>query len=161
MGNRLTEDNQETAQTDHRTQGEIFDELFPHYLLMGMTAEQYWDGESWLKPAYRKAYRMRIENEQRMADMNNWYMGQYLIKALQAVPLLVGGFNVKPSTKLPDYPEKPFFEIAEVQKKEEVRKKNEEDQAKLAMALMQAAFTKFNRNFEKRQKDQKASGTGQ
>lgn len=160
MGDRLTEN--QTQQTDHRTQGEIFDELFPQYLLMGMTPEQYWDGESSLKRAYRKAYAMRIENEQRMADTNNWYMGQYLIRALQAVPLLVGGLNVKSGAKLPEYPDKPFTVTAEEQKKEEVRRKTQEDQTKLAMALMQAAFNKFNRNFEKRQQQkQKTVDSGQ
>ena len=129
---------------------------------MGMTPEQYWDGESFLKKAYRKAYAMRIENEQRMADTNNWYMGQYLIRALQAVPLLVGGLNVKPSTKLPEYPDKPFTVAAEEQKKEEVRRKTQEDQTKLAMALMQAAINKFNKNFEERQRKQrKTGGSGQ
>lgn len=159
MGNRLTEE--EPEQTALRTYGDIFDELFPHYLVMGMTPEQYWDGESWLKPAYRKAYQMRFENEQRLADQNNWYMGQYLIRVLQAVPLLVGGLNVKSSTKLPDYPEKPFLYQLEEQKKEEVRRKNELDQTKLAMALMQAAFSKFNKNFESRQKNQPPGSTGQ
>ena len=151
MGDRLTEDD-DPEKTRHRTFGDTFDELFPHYLLMGMTAEQYWDGENSLKPAYRKAYRMRVENEQRMADRNNWYMGQYMIKVLQAVPLLVGGLNVKETTVLPDYPDKPFFEQAEEQKKEEVRKKHEEDQMKLAMALFQAKLSQFNKNFEKKQK---------
>lgn len=161
MGDRLTED--EPQQTVHRTYGDTFDELFPHYLLMGMTPEQYWDGENALKPAFRKAYVLRMENEQRMADRNNWYMGQYLIRVLNCVPLLVGGLNVKPSTRLPEYPEKPFLELAEEQKKEEVRKKNQEDQTKLAMAMMQAAFNKFNKNFEKRQQkaQQQAVGTGQ
>ena len=149
MGDRLTEESK-PKQTSPTPYGDIFDELFPHYLLMGMTPEQYWDGESSLKGAYRKAYRLRIENEQRFSDQNNWYMGQYMIRVLQAVPLLVGGLNVKPSTKLPEYPDRPFFEQAEAQKQEEVRKKREEDQSKLAMAMFQAMLTKFNRNFEKR-----------
>ena len=130
--------------------GDIFDEQFPHYLLMGMTPEQYWDGESWLKPAYRKAYRIRMENEERIADRNNWYMGQYMIKVLQAVPLLVAGLNVKRGTELPDYPAKPFFEEAEEQKKEEVRKKKQEDQQQLAMAVFQQFTMKMNKNIEKR-----------
>jgi len=160
VGNRLTEE--EPGETVHRTYGDIFDELFPHYLLMGMTPEQYWDGENELKPAYLKAYRLRIENEQRMADRNNWFMGQYLIRVLHAVPLLVGGLNVKPSTRLPEYPDKPFLETAEEQKNEDVRKKREEDQSMLAMAMMQEAFARFNKNFEKRQKAaQKAAETGQ
>ena len=161
MGDRLTGE-EKSKQTDHRTQGEIFDELFPHYLLMGMTPEQYWDGESWLKKAYRKAYGMRMENEQRMADRNNWYMGQYMLKVLQAVPLLVGGLNVKAGTKLPEYPDKPFFEKAEEQKKEEVRKQKEEDQQKLAMAMLQAQFARFNKNIEKRlKKEAEQARTGQ
>ena len=159
MGDRLTEDDQ-PKQTSPTPYGDIFDELFPHYLLMGMTPEQYWDGESSLKPAFRKAYRMRLENEQRTADRNNWYMGQYIIKVLQAVPLLVGGLNVKESTRLPDYPEKPFLEIEEERKKEEVRKKQEEDQAKLAMAMFHAMTVQFNKRMENGNKD-KPVATGQ
>ena len=156
MGNRLTED-KEQKQTSETPYGDIFDELFPHYLLMGMTPEQYWDGEGMLKKAYRKAYQMRIENEQRIADRNNWYMGQYLISVLQAVPLLVAGLNVKSTTRLPEYPDKPFFEKIEAQKNEEVRKKQEEDQTKLMMAMFQAGVARFN----KRMEQQSAAKSGQ
>ena len=159
MGDRLTGE-EKPKQTSPYPYGDIFDELFPHYLLMGMTPEQYWDGESGLKRAFRKMYELKVENEQRMADRNNWFMGQYMIRVLQAVPLLVGGLNVKSSTKLPDYPDKPFLESIEIQRKEESRRKQEEDQAKLAMALFQAMATRFNKNFEKGNKD-KAVGTGQ
>lgn len=160
MGDDLT-GNQGSTQTSSRSYGDIFDELFPHYLLMGMTPEQYWDGESWLKPAYRKAYKMRMENEQRITDMHNWYMGKYLIKALQAVPLLVAGLNVKSSTKLPEYPSKPFMIEAEERKQEEVRKQKQEDQQKLAIALFQQFTTKFNKNITKRLEKEKAEKTGQ
>jgi len=162
MGDDLTED-QKSTQTSSRSYGDIFDELFPHYLVMGMTPEQYWDGESWLKPAYRKAYRMRIENEERVADMHNWQMGNYLIRALQAVPLLVAGLNVKRGTNLPNYPDKPFMIEAEERKQEEVRRQKQEDQQKLAMALFQQFTTKFNKNIMKRleKEKEKAGGTGQ
>ena len=159
MGNRLTEDGSE--QTESRSYGDIFDELFPHYLLMGMTPEQYWDGESGLKPAYRKAYRLRMENEQRIADRNNWYMGQYIMAAIQASPLIVPGVNLKKGASLPDYPDKPFLEKFEEQKKEEVRKKQEEDQSKLAMAMFQAWSVRFNKNIEKRLEKQEQEGSGQ
>ena len=157
MGDRLNEDEPQAA----RSYGDIFDELFPHYLAMGMTPEQYWDGESELKPAFRKAYGIRIENEQRLADRANWYMGQYIIKALQAVPLLVGGLNVKSTTDLPEYPDMPFLQKAEEMKKEEVRKQKEEDQRKLAMAMLQASFERFNKNFLKKQAEQVSKQTGQ
>ena len=158
MGDRLTEEEQ-NRQASPTPYGDIFDELFPHYLLMGMTPEQYWDGEYGWKKATREAYRMRMENEQKLADRNNWYMGQYMIKVLQCVPLLVGGLNVKETTQLPDYPDKPFREEAEIQRKEEDRKKYEEDRAKAAMAMFQAGIAKFNKRFEKEQS--KATGAGQ
>ena len=159
MGDRLTEKDK-PKQTSPYPYGDIFDELFPHYLLMGMTPEQYWDGESGLKRAFRKAYELKVEHEQRAADRNNWFMGWYMIRVLQAVPLLVGGLNVKSSTKLPEYPEKPFLEEIEIRQKEESRKKHEEDQAKLAMAMFQAMATRFNKNFETRNGGG-AVGTGQ
>ena len=168
MGDPLTEENEESGRTGYRTYGEIFDECFPHYLAMGMTPEQFWDGESFLKPAYRKAYALKIENDQRMQDWHAWNTGQYIVKALQAVPLFVGGLNTK-GVNLPKYPEKPFIAEAEEKKKAEeklkkaeARRKYEEDQQKLAMALLQAAFTKFNRNIEKRlKKEAEAGKTGQ
>ena len=150
MGDRLTSEEEDPQQTE--SQGNIFDELFPHYLLMGMTPEQYWDGESWLKPAFRKAYQLRIENEQMLEDRQNWYMGQYMMCVLQAVPLLVGGLNVKPSTKLPEYPDKPFLEKAEEEKKEAARKKNEEDQMMLAMAMFQSFVKEKNKAIENKPK---------
>ena len=162
MGDRLTEEG--TQQTESRSYGDIFDELFPHYLIMGMTPEQYWDGESELKIAYRKAYQLKSEMEQRMADRNNWYMGQYLIAVLQSVPLLVGGLNVKSSTRLPEYPSQPFLEKAMAEKKQAVKKKHEEDQMALAMAMFHAGVEKFNRNILKRQQEQEArreADTGQ
>ena len=128
---------------------------------MGMTPEQYWDGESWLKKAFRKAYSLKIENEQRLADRNNWYMGKYIMSVLQCVPLLVGGLNVKSNTKLPDYPDKPFFEKIEAQRNEEKRKRQEEDQQKLAMAYFQAFATKVNANIQKRLDREKASESDQ
>ena len=155
MGDRLTK------QTSPTPYGDIFDEFAPYYLMMGMTYEQYWDGESGMKKIIRKAYKLRMEEEERSADRQHWYMGQYIIAALQCVPLLVAGLNVKESTQLPSYPEKPFLEKVELEKKEQIRKKQEEDQTKLAMAMFQAGIEKFNRNFRKRQEEAERAGTGQ
>lgn len=157
MGDRLTEKESDGPQSF----GDIFDALCPQYMAIGMTPEQYWDGESGLKKLYREAYRIRMETEQRVADRNNWYMGQYLISALQAVPLLVAGLNVKSSTRLPKYPDKPFLEQFEEEKKEKARKQKQEDQTMLAMAMFQAGIEKFNRNFMNRQEPAAGVDTGQ
>ena len=147
MGDRLTEE-EEPKQASPTPYGDIFDELFPHYLLMGMTPEEYWDGEYGMKKAFRKAFQMRMENEQVMADRNNWYMGQYVMSVLQCVPLLVGGLNVKPSTPLPSYPDQPFLEKALEEKREKDRRKREEDQMMMALAMFQSFVKEKNKTIE-------------
>lgn len=146
MGNRLTEEEQ---QTEARSFGEVFDEMFPHYLVMGMTPEQYWDGENWLKKAFRKAYQIRMENEERITDRNMWMMGLYVRDALHSVLLLVNGFVPK-GAEVGKYPEKPRLEEAEAQRREENKKKKEEEQQRLAMAMLQAQFARFNKRFEEK-----------
>ncbi len=161
MGDRLTDGEEEPEQTSPTPYGDIFDQVLPNYMAMGMTYEQFWDGEFGTKTAYREAYRIRIEQEQRIADRNNWLMGQYVMSALSAVPLLVAGLNVKRGTKLPEYPDKPFYDRLDADRKEEDRKKREEDQAKLAMAMFQAGIEKFNKNLQRRQEVEKAAESGQ
>ena len=131
-------------------------------MAMGMSYDDYWDGEVGMKTAYREAYRLRVEHDQRVADRNGWLMGQYVVRALNAVPLLVAGFNVKKGASLPEYPDKPFYVTFDEEKKEEDRKKHEEDQTRLAMAMFQAGIERFNRNILKRQEEEaKAGESGQ
>lgn len=161
MGDRLTDGDEEPQQTSPTPYGDIFDKVLPNYMAMGMTYDQFWNGEVGMKTAYREAYRIRIEQEQRIADRNNWLMGQYVVSALNAVPLLVAGLNVKRGTQLPEYPDKPFYDKLDADKKEEDRKKREEDQTKLALAMFQAGIEKFNRNLQRRQEEAKKAEPGQ
>ena len=161
MGDRLTDVDEEPQQTSPTPYGDIFDKVLPNYMAMGMTYDQFWDGEVGMKTAYREAYRIRIEQEQRIADRNNWLMGQYVVSALNAVPLLVAGLNVKRGSHIPEYPDKPFYDRLDADRKEEDRKKREEDQTKLALAMFQAGIEKFNRNLERRQEEAKKAESGQ
>ena len=160
MGDRLTgkEDPKQTSPTPY---GDTFDELLPHYMAMGMTYEDFWEGEYGTKKACREAYRIRMENDQHIMDRNYWYMGQYIMAAIQATPLIVPGVNMKKGASLPDYPDKPFMVKQEELKREEDRKKHEEDQSKLAMAMFQAWTARFNKNIEKRLEKQEQEGSGQ
>ena len=160
MGDRLT-DKEESAQTSQTPYGDMFDRLLPEYMAMGMTYEQYWDGEYGMKRAFRKACRIRRENEQKIADRNSWYMGQYIMAAIQAVPLIVPGINMKKGASLPDYPDKPFLMKQEELKQEEARKQHEEDQSKLAMAMFQAMTAKLNKNIQNRLEREAQKGSGQ
>lgn len=147
MGDRLTEEEPETA-------GDVFDRVFPDYLLMGMTPEQYWDGESELKKFYRKAYRQRMETEERIRDQQAWLTGIYIREALQSVAILVNGFVPK-GAHAGDYPKLPKLEQAEREKKEANRKKREDNQTQLAMAMFQSLAASFNKGFNRRQEQKK------
>ena len=125
---------------------------------MGMPAAEFWDGESSLVFGYRKAYQIRMQNQERTADRDAWLHGLYTRMALQSVALLVNGF-VPRGTTAEEYPKIPLTQKAEEEKKAEVKKQNEENQMKLAMAMMQAAVKKFNRNFERRQAEKAAAVT--
>lgn len=138
--------------------GEAFDRVFPDYLIMGMTPEQFWDGESWLKKHYRAAYRQRVRNEERIRDQQAWLMGIYVRDALQSVAMLVNGFVPNGASPMP-YPEAPRLEKAEKEKAQADKKKREELQMQRAMAMFQAMASGFNRNFEKKQKEQEQKAT--
>lgn len=131
----------------------VFRDAFPHYLAIGMPAEAYWDGESWLAKSYREAYRLRMENEARVSDRNEWRMGEYIREALASVPIIVNGWTPK-SVKLHDYPDKPMLEEYELQKKAEEKqneqKAREEKEQKLALAMFQAFVEKMNKGIRKR-----------
>ena len=139
----------------------MFDRLLPEYMAMGMTYDEYWDGEYGTKRSCRKAFRIRMENEQKIADRNYWYMGQYVMAAIQASQFIIPGINMKKGASLPDYPDKPFLMKQEELKQEEARKQHEEDQSKLAMAMFQAMTAKFNQNIQKRLEREAQEGSGQ
>jgi len=161
MGDRLTDG--ENAKGDQTKQAgtisvdQVFDELFPYYLSYGMTPEEYWDGPVGLKTAYRKSFEIRAERDERIADRNGWLNGLYVKHALESVYLLVNGFVPKNTESIP-YPEKPILqeerEKEEKRKQQEEQKRKEENQMKFAMAMAQAMFTQFNKNFEKRKENQ-------
>lgn len=153
MEDRLTEEKPKETFTISK----IFRDAFPHYMVMGMSAEEFWDGEPWLVKAYRKAYRLRIENEEKTADRNAWRIGQYIRNALVSVPITVNGFAPKGHT-MHTYPEKPFTMQAEEQKREETKKKQEENKQILAQAMFQAFTEKMNKGIRKRLEKEKSIG---
>lgn len=61
-----------------KTYGEQFAEHFPYYLALGMSAGQYWDGDSTLVRDYRKADKIRAD----MKNQEAWLHGRYVYDAL-------------------------------------------------------------------------------
>lgn len=131
------------------TYSEIFHKAFPQYLMMGMSAAEFWDGDSELVKDYREAYRLQCQSRARMMDEAAWLQGRYMRDALQSVYLLVNGFVPK-QAQAAEYPSLPYLQKEEENRKKESREKQKENQQKTSMAYMQMFVEKFNKNFLRR-----------
>ena len=108
-----------------KTFTELFEEIFPSYLAMGMTWTQFWVEEPELAIAYRKAEAIR----KRRKNEELWLEGIYLAEALTAT---VGNLFTKGNKN--QYPSEPFPLTADEQQE---RREREE---KARMERMKAAF---------------------
>lgn len=61
---------------------QLFEELFPQFLAIGMSAEEFWHGSSFLAYQYIEAYRIRLEEDNRRAWLQGWYNFQAMSTAL-------------------------------------------------------------------------------
>lgn len=109
---------------------EQFYEHLPFYLSIGMTFEQYWDGDCCLVKYYRKAHYLR----QQRLNQELWAMGAYVYEALTDVAPVLHAF-AKKGTKPTPYISEPFAltnrEVKERKEREEKRR-YEEQMAKVA-----------------------------
>lgn len=81
----------------------MFEEAFPYYLAMGMTYEQYWEGDSDLVRFYRKAQEIRRDEMNRQA----WLQGMYVYEAIADIAPILHAF-AKKGTKARKYSDKPY-----------------------------------------------------
>lgn len=107
------------------TYTEIFEKVFPYYLAIGMSYEQFWCSDPALVIAYRRADEIR----KRRMNEELWLAGIYTAEALAST---VGNMFSKTKYYYPDEP-KPIT-MAEVEAKRE-----REQRAK--MEKIKAAFT--------------------
>lgn len=115
---------------------EVFEQLCPEYMAMGMTYHEYWDGEPELAKYFRQM--MKVKNKQRNREL--WLQGMYIYEALcDASPLFHSlAKNPKP---LP-YSSEPYaLDEAEKEEKEERKAKREMEKMQ---ADMEAWMKKVN-----------------
>ena len=123
------------------TYTEKFYELFPYYLAIGMTYEQYWDRDCTLVKYYRKAEEMR--NEKRNQEL--WLQGMYVYEAICDVAPILHAF-AKKGTKPTPYSEKPY-----ALNRKQIERDEEEKQRKLTekgKRFMEAMAVSINKKFE-------------
>ena len=129
------------------TYTERFYEMFPYYLSIGMTPEQYWDGDCTLVKYYRKADELR--NDRRNQEM--WLQGMYIYEAICDVSPILHAFAKKGAKPHP-YPSKPYA-ISEKQIKQE-REEKERKIAEKGKRFMTALMQSNNKRFEEKSQSQ-------
>ena len=113
------------------TYTEQFYEVFPYYLSIGMTYEQFWDGDPNLVKYYKQADEMKTERK----NQELWLQGLYVYEALcDVAPILQA--MAKKGTKARPYPEQPYA-ITEKQRKREIeeRERKVADKGKRMMEM--------------------------
>ena len=123
------------------TYTEKFYELFPYYLAIGMTPEQYWEQDCTLVKYYRKAEEIR--NEKRNQEL--WLQGMYVYEAVCDVAPILHAF-AKKGTKPTPYSAKPY-----PLNDRQIKRDEEEKQRKLAekgKRFMEAMAVSINKKFE-------------
>ena len=129
------------------TYTERFYEMFPYYLSIGMTPEQYWDGDCTLTKYYRKAEELR--NEKRNQEM--WLQGLYIYEAVCDVSPILHAFAKKGAKPHP-YPSKPYA-ISEKQIKRE-REEKERKLVEKGKRFMEAMMQSTNKRFGEQSQSQ-------
>lgn len=123
-----------------------FEELCGYYLSLGMTYEEYWEGDPEMTRYYRDKY--RCEMDQRNTEL--WLTGVYIYEALMDVAPLINLFD-KHRKALP-YRTEPY---PLTKGNEEDRKKREEQQKmKNGLDAMSAWMVNQNAKFKKKQQEQ-------
>lgn len=115
------------------SQKEIFDELCPYYMAMGMTYAEYWQGSPRLAIVYRK--KKEIEREEKNEWL--WWQGYYNFVAVSTV---VGNVLKKKSSPALEYLKKPI----EIIKKEEPEEIKKERAKKEAIEFLQMQKSKYD-----------------
>ena len=121
-----------------------FNEAFPFHLSIGMTPEQYWDGD----PMLAKYYRQADELKRKRKNQELWLQGMYIYEALCDVSPILRPF-AKKGTKPVPYPDHPYaLTVKERKDEQELLEKREREKAK---RYMEAKMAELNRRFQSKQ----------
>lgn len=123
------------------TYTEKFNELFPHYLSIGMTEEQYWDKDCMLVVAYRKAEELRTDRK----NQEMWLQGAYIYDAICRVSPILHAFAKKGTKPVPYMEEAYALTEKQAEVKEEAKAKAVFDKGK---KMIEGFMTSHNKKFE-------------
>ena len=132
------------AYSSFLTYTEQFYEQFPYYLSIGMTYEQFWEGDPMLTKYYRKADEIRKER----LNQELWLQGMYVYEAFCDASPLLHAF-AKRGVKPHPYSETPY-PITQKQHKR-VSDDREKKVSDKGLLMMEALMNQNNKKFKKTQ----------
>ena len=107
-------------------------------MAMGMTCDEYWNGDVRLTRYYYEAEKLRQERD----NVNAWWAGQYIYDAVSAA--IHNNFREK-TAQLVQYPTKPY----PISETKEEKQEREDQEALIAEAYMQS-FVQAGANWGKK-----------
>lgn len=120
-----------------------FERVFPYYLSIGMSYEQYWEMDCDLVKYYRKAADIKRD----LMNQNAWLVGLYVYEAIgDNAPIL--NIAAKKGTKPLPYRASPF-ELNVKSDDSGSKKKKERSSDMKAKAVMEMFMVANNKKFEK------------
>ena len=149
MGNELVSDSLapqggEGKNSATHSYYKTFLEHLPYYLSIGMTPEQFWDGDPLLAKYYRKADELKRQRK----NQELWLQGMYIYEALCDVAPIFNAF-AKRGTKATPYSDHPYS-ITTKEREDEKKLQEKRDRDK-ARRYMEAQMVKLNKRFESKQ----------
>lgn len=97
-----------------------FYKQFPYYLSIGMSSEEYWNGDADMVKYYREADELQRERK----NQELWLQGLYVYQAVANLSPILHAF-AKRGTKAEPYPDKPFPITPKELREEKERKERE------------------------------------
>lgn len=131
-----------TATAPLKTYTEKFNELFPYYLSIGMTEEQYWDKDNQLVIAYRKADELRMTRK----NQELWLQGAYFYDALCRVSPILHAFAKKGTKPTPYLSEAYALNEKQAELVQEEKSKKVFDKGK---KMMEGFMAQHNQKFRR------------
>ena len=83
---------------------EMFMQIYPFYMVMGMTPKEFWYSNTRNHKAYREAYEIRKHND----EWDRWRQGAYFYDALVRVAPVMRAALSKSNVEPGKYPEEPW-----------------------------------------------------
>ena len=127
--------------------------VFPQFMAIGMSYDEFWRGPAFLTQAYRDAYELKM----RAGEWERWRQGMYNYNAFMALAPVIRNVLSKSPVKPGDYPDKPWPISDKEAEERKIAERRDKFNKMLARMTAEAKLNKEKLEAQKRE-DAKADG---